>query len=234
MKTVKEYLQTMDTERLIDEYLYKDPILIEKIKNQDLTIREVIEGQRATLRDYITNLANMDITPPSDGHQGILYVHRCVGMGCNDLEIAFELVFLDEIKTQGTDAQSYAYEFSPQSEIIGFLVSETYLTQYYIYELMVDVLYEASFFGYEQEDLMAAQERLDSAAEEVSKPDFKGIPWEDVKADLEKKMGYKFDEESKGELKKHRKVWEAEIEYNYHSRKKELKKVMEEIEKEGL
>ena len=81
---------------------------------------------------------------------------------------------------------------------------------------------------------MAAQERFDNAAEEVSRSNFKGIPWEDVKADLEKKMGYKFDEESKGELKKHRKVWEAEIEYNYHSRKKELKKVMEEIEKEGL
>ena len=43
---------------------------------------------------------------------------------------------------------------------MGFLVAETEMTQRYIYELAANVMYEASFFGFEEEDKQEVVEEL--------------------------------------------------------------------------
>ena len=59
------------------------------------------------------------------------------------------------------------YEFTRQEEIVGFLVSDTEFTQREIYEVLADVLYEASFFGYEQERLEDKIQKLRRAEKAI-------------------------------------------------------------------
>ena len=58
---------------------------------------------------------------------------------------------------------------------------------------------EASFFGYEQEDLAEERQKLEEAAKEIDAGTAKTIPWETVKAEMERERGYTFDEESEDE-----------------------------------
>lgn len=233
MKTVQEYLRELDRDRLIEEYLYKSPIEFEKIHDKSVSVETVFQRVREYIGEYIDRLRKLDITQDDDGKQGIVFAHRCVGSNCESLEIAFPLVFKEELLEHGTEANSYAYEFSPQSEIVGYLVADNPLTQYYIYDLLADVMFEAAFFGFDEEHKEEEEQKVVQSCEEAMSPDFKGIPWEEVKAHLEEKMGQKFDEESEDELEYHRAVWAAEMEYSQHSRTKEMNMIIEALKSEG-
>ena len=81
---------------------------------------------------------------------GILFACRrmdWLGSGQTD----YSLVYAEEALRDGLKAPTYAYDFSEQAEIMGFLVADNEFTQRNIYGLMADVLYEASFFGFNEE-----------------------------------------------------------------------------------
>ena len=59
------------------------------------------------------------------------------------------------------------------------------------------------------------------------------IPWETVKADLEKSIDCRFDEESEDERVLHNQVMEAENAYSRHSRQKELNAIRAMLMAEG-
>ena len=215
MKTVQEYLRELDEDRLIGAYLCLHPIQFNELINVDLTVAEITERVKFNLHKYIKRLRTLPISE-SDTH-GIFYVHRIIKDGMNDE--TYCMIDLDELLEKGYDAPDYAYTFTDQSEIMGWQVSDTWLTQYHIYELIANVMLEASFFGYEQEHLEEEKKRLEAAIEESTEG--KGVPWEDVR----KKMfgeDYIFDEESEDEEKLHQAVNKAEYEYSIHSRTKEL------------
>ena len=81
-----------------------------------------------------------------DDDQGIFFVHRCIKDDINGQ--TFQLIFLNELKEKREATQSYGYNFIEQEKIMGYWVAETALTKYYLEDLMVDILYEASFFGF--------------------------------------------------------------------------------------
>ena len=221
MKTVQEWLRELDTEKLIEEYLYIDPIQYDRNESYlNRTVGEIKNAYKERLREYIERLRKVSVAEPEDGHQGLLYVHRIIKDGVDDQ--TFEMIHVDEFLEKGYDAPDYAYEFTDQAEIVGFLVADTPLTQRYIYELIADVMNEASFFGYEQEDLAEERQKLEEAAKEIDAGTAKTIPWETVKEEMERERGYTFDEESEDEKELHYKVIDAEMAYSKHSREKEL------------
>ncbi len=153
MKTVQECLKELDTEALIDEYLDRDYIrreMINVMKKKDITTKELLLRYRDAIREYIEYMRNIPVEQPEE--QGLLYVYKTLPGLIRD-EYWHDLVIIPELKEKGVDAEDYSYILSSRSEIAGFLVADTNLTQDHLPTLMADVLYEASFFGYTQEDI---------------------------------------------------------------------------------
>lgn len=225
MKTVQKVLQELDADKLIDTFLRDNPIEYDRNENMlDRTVRDIRDTVHNNLRRFINRLREMPITEPEEGHQGVLYAHRTMKEGFSAQ--AFNLVHLEELLELGTECENYAYEFTPQSEIMGFLIADSPMTQRYIYDLVADVLYEASFFGFEQEGLPMQKAKLMDSLEEVRSGNVESLSWEEVKAELETE-DFSFDEESPDEEALRRAAWEAEWAYSRHSRDKELTAIRE-------
>lgn len=227
MKTVQQVLRELDEDRIIDVYLYENPIEYDRHEYLlDQTVRDVREAVRNRLRQFIRRLKDMEITEPEDGHMGILYAHRTMDDGFGSQ--AFNLVHMDELLGRGVECENYAYEFSPQSEIMGFLVADTPMTQRYLYDLIADVLTEASFFGFEQEELAEKKAELEQSMKEVENGTAELRTWEELKAELEN-GDLPLDEESPDEEELRYAAMEAEWAYSRHSREKELTLIRESL-----
>lgn len=179
MKTVQQVLRELDTERLIAYYLWENPIGYDRYEDWlDLTVREIRDAYRKRLTDYIQRLREMKITEPENGHQGVLFVHRVMEEYFSE---EYRLVHLDELIKMGSKCENYMYGFAKQSEIVGFLVADTPLTKRHIYDLMSDVLYQASYFGYEQEYLQEEMGKLTVSLENDQNRPSEAVPEEDLK-----------------------------------------------------
>lgn len=221
METVQAWLNKLDTEKLINTYLSENPISYDTHKEYlDHTVREIRDKYEETLRQYIERLRHLAVKPDDYGKQGLLYVRRIMSDGHR--ERSYNLIYMEELLEKGNNADDYAYEFTEQAVILGFLVAETPLTQRYIYELIADVLSEASFFGFEQEYLQEEKEKLLEAEREIDEGNGEGTTLEEFEAELEQEQGFTFDRESDDERALSHEVVVAELAYNSHSRKKEL------------
>lgn len=152
MKTVQQVLWELDIERLINAVLARNPIEYD-IEGEylDRTVRSLRDSYMNNLRRFIHQLRETSIELPKDEQKGILYVFRELDNVFRSE--AFGLVYLNELIEKGTSCQDCKYDFSERSELLGFMIAETPLTQKHIYELVADVIGTASFFGYEQEQI---------------------------------------------------------------------------------
>lgn len=219
MRTVQEILKSMDEEKLINAYLYRFPVNVQDWSNNDEKIGEVKATIYKRMHKYLERLKKLPILKDDD--QGIFFVHRCIKDDMNGQ--IFQLIFLNELKEKREATQSYGYNFIEQEKIMGYWVAETALTKYYLEDLMVDILYEASFFGFTQEHLQEEKDELDRR---IAEDDSETISVEDFFAELEEEQGYKFDRQSSDEQKLEMKVIKMAGEYWEHSRKKELHNVI--------
>ena len=219
MRTVQELLKSMAEEKLINAYLYRFPVNVQNWSNNDEKIGEVKATIYKEMHKYLERLKKLPILKDDD--QGIFFVHRCIKDDINGQ--TFQLIFLNELKEKREATQSYSYNFIEQEKIMGYWVAETALTKYYLEDLMVDILYEASFFGFTQEHLQEEKDELDRR---IAEDDSETISVEDFFAELEEEQGYKFDRQSSDEQKLEMKVIKIAGEYWEHSRKKELHNVI--------
>lgn len=153
MKTVQECLKELDIEELIDEYLDRDYIrreMIKVMKKKDMTTKELLWHYREAIREYIEYMRNVPVEQPEE--QGLLYMYQTLPGLIRD-DYWHDLVIIPELREKGVDAEDYSYILCSRGEIAGFLVADTKLTQEHLLTLMADVLYEASYFGYTQEDI---------------------------------------------------------------------------------
>ena len=167
MKTVQETLKELDIEKLIDEYLGRDYIrreMINVMKKKDMTTKELICRYREAIREYIEYMRNVPVEQPEE--QGLLYVYQTLPGLIRD-DYWHDLVIIPELREKGMDAEDYSYILCSRGEIAGFMVADTKLTQEHLLTLMADVLYEASYFGYTQEDIdVYLKEEADSEKED--------------------------------------------------------------------
>lgn len=222
MKTIQEHLRELDTEKLISTYLSEYPTDYRHIENRELTLAQIDERIITKLFEFIERMRNISIREIDDKH--ILYVHRCLEEGV--YEQSYCLANMREVMSGDFTETSYAYELTPQEEIMGFLVAETEMTKRYIYGLAVSVLYEASFFGYEEEEKQDAIDSLEQGIKELESGDFHSHTFEDFKKEM-KLNGEPFDDESPDEFELHLAAVKAGNEYSRHSALKELGKIRE-------
>jgi hypothetical protein len=232
MKTIQDYLKEADVERLVKEYFITYPIKYEEYLYKETEEDELIEYKpsdvelnlsinqiRAIMEEdltkYIHRMQTIEITPSENGEEAILFAYKYINDGVEDVTLS--LVYKNEILEKGIESETYAYEFCKQSEIMGFLVSEADLTQNNIYDLMVDVLFEASFFGYEEEDLDKERKKLEEAISEIKSGKC-------VATSMEELFGHekKDKEEDEIENKFYHEYMDASIKYGDYCQKKEM------------
>ena len=136
----------------------------------------------------------------------------------------YDLVFVDDLKKYGLAARSYAFEFTPQNEIMGWWIADNELTQTYLIELLVYILEEASFFGYKQEGLQKELDKIERGMKQV-----KENPDSLVSFDSAEEI-FNFDKQTDKEEKLETKAFRAELEYSEYSRKKELTEIMRKLD----
>ena len=224
MKTVHQYLNELDSNKIIESYLSLFPIEYESEEYEGLTVKEIREKTEADLKEQIERLKQIAPVLPENGNYGILFASRIIQDGTKTE--TYHLVRINELIQKGSKAETYAFDFNAQNEIMGYLIAETELTQHFIYDLIANVLNEAFFFGYEQEYLndflneldKAIAEIKDGTAELVSAEElFEGVIFEGDETETEKDI--------------HREIMNYECAYANLSKENELDKIIEFLNK---
>lgn len=184
MKTVQELLQQTDRQQLIDNYLLKYPLEVEDFATTK-TIGEVEEAARQQLASYLERLAMIEIAERQDPYVFYAYHHVEKGIPAP----VFALANLAELQQLGDEAPTYSYLYSSHADIMGFLVAENKLTQHYQAELLVEIMHEAAFFGFQQEDLPSSQQKLASLSSlQLTEADDQPLPPSDMFSDQEQQL----------------------------------------------
>lgn len=151
MHNVQYYLKTLDLGKLEEQFFLSYPIHYEEWATDreklDLPVGGIREWDHQRFRDYVEKLRNM--TPVvRDGKVGCIYSYRYLSLR-ETAQQQSEMFYPEE----GADAENHwALEFEEPEVILGYMVADNALTQLNIYETIADVLFEASFFGYDDED----------------------------------------------------------------------------------
>ncbi|WP_103660669.1 DUF6557 family protein [Lactobacillus sp. HT06-2] len=165
MKTVQEAFRSVDENLLINGYyLVEYP---EKLDDFDdnVTIKEAKEYTQYQLHQYLHRLKNLPIEQ-SDSN-GIFYMYRVMKDGMGDFTDG--LTFVEDLKKDGVEAGNYAYDFTPQAEVLGWHIADNEITQKHLYDLLTEIMFELSIFGYDQEKMEAENNKLSEAIENLDK-----------------------------------------------------------------
>lgn len=232
MRTVQEVLRTLNVYKLINTYIceyepnfLKDDELDninfnnktdEPIKASAIYIHHVHEKMYnlVSLFKFIDSLKKLEAKVTKD---------MIISYTVSDYYdvIRTSLIHYDELIDKKENCELYAYEFCSHNEIMGFKLPETEFVMDNIYTIMADILYEASFFGYQSEDLNNAKEQLTSAIEEIKSGDFNTKPFNIDKV-------YKPD---RNEEKLYLELITAKNNYNSFLQKKEIGNILKLLEK---
>ena len=223
MKTVKEYLNEIDANRLVSTFLYNYPSdEVDLLQYKKMTIEDYRNNEEKALHAFIDRLKNMEPVKPEDDDMHIFFAYRSEGDG--DDGIGFGMVIGKDLIEKGTDANTYSCLFTKQEEIVGYYVAENDLTQHNIYDLLAFIMRESSSFGFKQERLEKTIQELEDAIDERKNHPESARNAREVFKELREKLGedYYEDEES-DDLKELRyKIVEAQINYRKYSIKEEL------------
>jgi len=220
VKTVQECLREFDMEELLNAYLAIPFIrdeMIEVMKKKDTMMGiEVWNMFRDRIRKYIEYMRST--TVKSSEELSVLYVYE-VPEGSLWGRFSHGLVHIAELKEKGTDAEDYSYTLCTHKQVAGFLVADTKLTRDNLLGLMKEVLYEASFYGYTEEEI---QEEIQNVETEEFEDDSFEAAF----------MNYKPKPKSEDEMRLEKACNKAREEYSVFLRKKALLEVIESLQQE--
>ncbi len=229
MKSVQECLQELDIEELTDSYLAIPYIRREMAelmrKERTMTCKKVWNVFRNRIREYIGYMRTTPVETSED--PAILYVYEVLEGDIRD-KYWHGLVYFSELKEKGVEAEDYSYTLCSFKQIAGFMVADTKLTQDNLLTLMTDVLYEASFCGYTEEERKKEIRDFEEACNEVE-ADGEGTDEENdefCKTDYAKPEPETRSEEEIRVADAYRKTRE---EYSAFLRKKALRNVMDSL-----
>ena len=162
MKTIQEHFREADTDELVNDYIFAHPLSFDPSDEIDpgLTVAEAYARYEDRIRGLVERIRTVDTVPMPDG-EWVFFVHHMPENDGDD--ITFVLAKQDNLLDRDEMLMPYGYDFSPIAETAGVPVADTYLTQRNIHRLLLDYMFEASFFGFEQEGLQAALDRIDES-----------------------------------------------------------------------
>ena len=139
MKTVKEWLNEINIQKLIGYYQTMYPIYLDETQlDETITIRRCRDMERSKLPDAIHQLQNLPITLPDNEIQYIIFSHKILIDSSDDETYA--IVNVNELLDYCVGADTSGYDMYDPAEILSFLVADTPFTRAHIYGLLCDVL----------------------------------------------------------------------------------------------
>ena len=220
MKTVQEWIRETDTDKLADAFFYEYPIEYERYINFEKTVSEIKDAYRKRFYEFIEQLKSIEPKSLGGDEQGIFFCHKAYGRDMKNHETV--LCFKSEILACDIP-QTYSWILTDFDEVMGYYIAETETTVRNINDVLAQIIYEMTFFGYSQEDIEKERLELEEAAKEAEEG--KTIPAEKLFADLGIET-HQHDEEDTELL---RKIYNMENEYNQHWLRKEVEKVKEQL-----
>ena len=228
MRIFQEILKEANREEVIQAYW--DRVRNETVSNEIYsiyTMGEIKKLYEEKFTQYLDRLLSLEPKPGKD--EAILFAYEYLGM--DDILSTPQIVLVHANEMHEKRPQTYAYEFCPQEEIISFFVAETPYTKKYIMDLIVDVLYEASFFGYNESIKEEEKQKLDEAVEEIKDPDYldSAYSWEEFKIE----HNIEDDEVDEVEKALRNEVLDDLHEYNDYTYSRELIEVQQIMRESG-
>ena len=228
MRTVQEVLKDMDTEELVYSYLERITLYYKRLEqSEDISAKEFVERAKSKIRNFIEYMRTIPVVKADEDYVLFAFEH------VTDIitEYSASLARMNELSGNIEDVQSYAYEFTPHNEIAGFYVSDTKRTQKHLLELMTDVLFEATFFGFSPDDVEEKRKEIDDSLKESELSMEKAIPAEKAFADLFEKFGIEKENISGEEKSAENAYHMARIQYDRVLYLKALKEVIDNLNK---
>lgn len=216
MKTVQEWLNEIDEERLVGTYFVDFPIDYMMIANKKLTLEEINECSKKHFLDFVHNLKNLVIK--SSDTTWLFFACNQYREGYRNIDV--EMCRLDDINTTG-QLQSYSWLFVDFAEVMGYYIADTKLTFKNIYTVLAKILYETSFFGYNQESMESERKKLEESIKEVERGEYHSIG--EFHKELREELGLDPPDPPDPETEeKQRAIYSAEYEYNTFCRNREI------------
>lgn len=181
MQTVQEAFRKAKKDDLVGHYLFTHPIQINDFEDE-ITIGEAKTIARKTIAQYVDRLRTLEIKPADDEQTWLFYAYHYPKDWVT--EPRFALVSLDDLRQKGIEAPNYGIEFTEQAKILGYYIANNHLTKYYLEDLLVYIMYEASFFGLKQEHLQAELDKLDQATKEIEAGEGETMTMEEFEREL--------------------------------------------------
>ncbi|RVU73123.1 MULTISPECIES: DUF6557 family protein [Lactobacillus] len=225
MKTVQQTLTEMDKEEVVNEFLNRHPAKLKEF-NDDMTIAEAKSKSKELVEYYIDRLLALKTKPNKDNM--IFYLYQYLSNGI--IHRKRGLSTIRDLETKGTTAANYGIEYTEQAEIMGYFVAETELTQYYLLDLMQEILWDASFFGIEQENLEDALNELKEASEDEEGETY--TSFEEMEKDLfgDKPLPPKLSKEDEIEKERiYQRTSELTSSFNQHLQEIEIAKILQDF-----
>lgn len=223
MKTIKEYLNSVDEEELINQYMADfPPDVLEWMSHKEMVIGDYYESRKHAIHKHIHRLKSLDPTKQTVGSRNIFFAYRNLSDFNDDIE--FSLVDENELKEKGCEAEIYSCIMIDHREVVGFCVADNKLTQHYLYNLLAFVLHEATYFGFEQEYREEAIRTLKKSEDQIKNHPETLHSMEEIDEMMKEKYGIdrNADKEASEEEELHQAAIKSWIEYRKYSKKREL------------
>ena len=163
MKTIQEHFREADAGELADAYIFAHPLSFDPSDDIDgtLTVADAYSRYRERVIGLVERIRAVEAVDGMDGCEWVFFVHHVPESDGDD--IAVVLAKQDDVLDASRPLIPYGYDFSPIAETAGIPVADTYLTKRNIHEVLLDYMFETSFFGFAQEGLQDALDRIDES-----------------------------------------------------------------------
>ena len=164
------------SKKLWQNYCAKYPIDYESIKNKKLTLQEIQKAHKKNFLAYLKRLCK--IKPEIENCEEWFFFASLLW---KDGEEKISTIYCkqnDILKKK--NPKNYAYDFTEFRYILSAKIAPTDLTLRNIYEVLSEILFEASFFGYKQESLQKEKDKLLKSKKEVEEGKCETFSMEEV------------------------------------------------------
>lgn len=220
MKTVQEWLKEVNEKDLIDTYIFRHPIDYTMIPDKELTLAYIQEFAKKNLAEFLQRMKTIDVRRDNEMTVFFAYDGYRDGRG----EVITSMCKVEELLAV-EHPDSYAWDLSSFSDVMGYYIVETETTMDNILDVLSDIIDELTFFGYDEIEKDRVKDELLQTTEEI-----KSGKYAEAKSysldDLRKELGLKPRKKDKKRDELKYNIHAAENEFNLYQRGEEIKEVV--------
>lgn len=220
MKTVQEWLNEVDEDKLAGTFFAEFPVDFLMIPNRELTLGEIQDRTREHFLHYVHRMKSVAI--PEDSGDHVFFACKEYREGHS--EISANTCSLKELRSKDSP-DIYTWMLTGHAKVMGYLVADTEFTKKNIYKVLSHILHETSFFGYTQEELEIERRKLEESLKVAEAESDKAVSVDD----LWEEFGWEKPIPDPEAEEKEDAIHAAEYEYTIFCRNREIAKLKQSV-----